>query len=152
MTFQLPSPFVTAPAPLEGEVALTEAGLPDLLARAARLLSRMRQDAIAAHGVAAAATNRLVASAAARAAAERSLEAAGPVVAKAAAEFRRAGDEQKAHWAGMRLQAARNALLVAEDELRDRMAAHAALEWEIAAARQRADFLDAQLARVEAVG
>ena len=149
MTFLIASPFVTPPPPLEGAAELTEAGLPEVLRRAQELLTRMRADLAASRASAAATSDRLEDTAAALSATERNVETAGPVVATAAAEFRRAGDERQAHWGGLRLQAARNALRVAEDEHRDQLAGRGALERAIAAARQRADFLAVAIERAK---
>ena len=149
MTFLIPSPWAVSEPPIEGELTLTEESVPLVLERAAALLARMRQDAVAARAVAAAALGRLEDAAATISTAERNLETAGPVAAKAAAEFRRAGDERQAHWAATRLQAARNALRVAEDAARDCMAAHAAIEREGAIAKRRADVLAERIAAAE---
>jgi len=142
-----------APAPaLEGEVMLTEAGLADLLTRAAVLLARMRGDRDAARGVAATVSSRLEGAAATLSAASRDLGTAAAAEVKARRDVQRAvqaGDQEGHHWGRVRLQTETHALRRAEDHLRDCMAGHAAIEREGAIAKQRADFLDASIAAAE---
>ena len=150
--FTLPSPFTTAPSPLEGEVVLAETSIAAVLERCVALLGRMRQDAVAARAVAAAASSRLVAAAAALAAAQRSLDTARSVEAKARQQVQRAGqagDQQRAHVARQRLATTVDTVRLAEAAARDRMADVAALERESADARQRAEFLAKQIAAAE---
>jgi len=152
MAFTIPSPFATAPAPLEGEVMLSEAGLPNVLTRAAELLARMRADRDSARAAAASALGRLEAAAAQVTEAQRDLATAAVPVAKATGDVqraRRAGDQEGHHWGRRRLEAARHALRAAEEQARDRMADHAEIVREGAIAMRRAEFLDASIVAAE---
>ena len=152
MTFTIPSPFTMAPPPFEATVELSEAGLPDVLARAAELMARMRTDRAASRVAAAAASDRPGDAAAALAAAQRALDTARSAEAKARRDVLRAGqvgDGEAIHWARQRFASAQHALRAAEDAARDHMAAHAGLEREGAIAKRRAEFLDASIAAAE---